>query len=562
MLMIRPLFAMVNRLLGRSQALFGGLRQATDASVTLITAISIIPTLFGLGFCIDYARAEMLQSRIDAVADAAALTATDDLYIRQPWTTCSEPCSGNGAYDAAMQIFTTQVKDYADFTFNAATQLSITETTTGALNLGRTVRVGWIGQSLNMFSGILGMQTLSISGVSTASATEAPNMNFFLVMDKSPSMLLPTTSTGITETEGAASDGCAFACHQQFPGANYIKDVNGKTVFIDQNFYNTSGTGSGVYYLIDSSNNLYTSTGTAMGTVTNVSSATPMVVTYQYATGTTKSHGVTTTTYANATINGFYADGYWLTHNYTSVYPSGSPIDLRVNDETLAAQQLIPYAVSQEAVNSVEYQIQFFTYDWTHPSGTSPVTQWTTMNDVKNLSSSSVPNLDAQDWWISNNTYSSTSTNGDAATETNNMLTSMAGIMPAPGDGSSPTSPQEVMLIITDGVSDEIIGGSRTNREFNATDIAECNYITQTLHIKIAILYTLYDTAVISNDPSGWSQTNTEPYLPNVLPALQKCASTANDGSPLVYTVQSNQSIATALQSLFQLTIANSHLIG
>ena len=550
---MRKIPLLLNRLFARARPLLGALGRNKDANVTLISAMSLIPTLFGLGFCIDYARAEMLQSRINAVADAAALAATDDLFLQKDWATVAKP--------AAYNIFTTQVTDYQDFTYNPSTQLVINGNQTGVLNLGRTVYVGWAGQSLNMFSGILGAASLSISGSSTASATEAPNMNFFLVLDKSPSMLLPTTTTGIAAVQSAASDKCAFACHQQSPGTNYIKDVNGKFVFIDQNFYTTGNTNTGVYYLLDSSNNVYNSAGVLMGPG-KITLTANQVTTFQYTTttSTTKNGKTTTTTNANNYINGYYADGYWLTHNYTSVYPSGTKIDLRVSDETAAAQALIPYAVTQETANKVAYQIQYFTYDWTHPSASSPVTQYGSMTDVKSLSNSSVPNLDNQDWWISNSTYnSSCCSQGDAVTETANMLTSMNAVMPTPGTGNSSTDAQEVMMLITDGVTDEMVGGGRTNREFNATDIAACNAI-KARQIKIAILYTVYAPEVIAND--GWSVSNVTPYLPKVLTALQTCASPANDGSPMVYSVTSNQSIASALQSLFQLAITNSHLIG
>jgi hypothetical protein len=58
--------------------------------------------------------------------------------------------------------------------------------------------VQWRGSSTNLFSGILGVATLPIGGSSTAYASFFPNINFYLVMDKSPSMLLPSTSAGIT----------------------------------------------------------------------------------------------------------------------------------------------------------------------------------------------------------------------------------------------------------------------------------------------------------------------------------------------------------------------------
>ena len=46
-----------------------------------------------------------------------------------------------------------------------------------------------------------------------------------------------------------------------------------------------------------------------------------------------------------------------------------------------------------------------------------------------------------------------------------------------------------------------------------------------------------------------------------MLPALQKCASAARDGTPLVYTVSTDQSISDALTALFALTIQSAHLV-
>ena len=171
-----------------------------------------------------------------------------------------------------------------------------------------------------------------------------------------------------------------------------------------------------------------------------------------------------------------------------------------------------------------------------------------------------MPALDSNvDWWYVNSQPTSSTNINDQATETYNMLNSMNSAIPTPGTGLTAASPQEVLLLITDGVTDENTGSGRVNREYSATDIGVCTKI-KNRGIKIAILYTAYSSAVLVGD--SWSQSNVAPYLPNVLPALQSCASTANDGSPLVYTVQSDQSISAALQTLFQLTIANSHLIG
>jgi len=516
-------------------ALFRRLMREREGNVIMITALALIPTLFALGLSIDYARAMMLKTQMNSAADAAALAAVDSLFIQQTSTVASA---------AAKQIFTAQIATNTGVTFDPATDVTITIDNSGGLNLGRTVVVKFRAQSHNLFGGILGQNTMLVSGSSTAYATQAPNINFFLVMDKSPSMLLPATSAGLDAIRTAT--GCAFACHAQFPrtdGIN-VRDTLSRDIFLNANFYSSGTTGYNTWYRIDGSKILYTSAGVKMGTNASLSGST---LTYKDLSN------------KNASITGYYADGYWLTHNYTSIYTTASPITLRVGEETQAAKDLIPYAQAQASRNNVTYKLQFFSFDWTHTGKSSPVTQHSTMTNVTSLTSANVPDLDGtQDWWYSNNSPTSSLNIGDKATEFNSMLSSMNSAMPLPGDGSTAASPQEVMLIVTDGVVDENIGGSRRNRELSSTDLASCTTI-KNRGIKIAILYTQYLPEALTGD--SWSQTNVAPYLPSVLPALQSCASTGGNGSPLVYTVSADQNISTALSALFALTVQSARLI-
>jgi Flp pilus assembly protein TadG len=516
-------------------ARFGALAEDRSGNVLVTMALALVPLTFTLGFGIDYARASMIQTQMNAAADAAALAATDALFIQQ---------TSDVALAAAKQVFTAQVATLKGMTFNAATDLKVTLGDSGGLNLGRTVTVTYKAKSSNIFANVLGSPTLAIVGSATAFATQAPNINFFLVMDKSPSMLLPATTAGLAAIRGKTN--CAFACHAQFPRSDgiYVRDALSRDVFLNANYYTTNATGYKTFYLIDNAKNLYTSANVKIGTAVSVSSST-----LSYKDLANK----------NATITGYYADGYWLTHNYTTLYPTESAIPLRVGEETAAARALIPYAQSQAARNKVTYQIQFHSFDWTHSGTSSPVVKYGTMTDVNSLDSTAVPDLDGtQDWWYTNGNPTSTQNIADQATEFNKMLLSMNAAIPSPGDGTSPTSPQEVLMIITDGVVDESMSGSRRNRELSATHLANCTAI-KNRGIKIAILYTQYLPEALIGD--SWSQSNVAPYLPNVLPALKSCASTGSDGTPLVYTVSSDGSISNALSALFALTVQSARLL-
>jgi Flp pilus assembly protein TadG len=488
-------------------------------NVLALTAFALIPLLFALSFGIDYARAMKLQTRMNAAADAAALTVVSTPMMQQTTAT---------AQAAAKATFVAQVTGLAGLTFNASNDLTITVTTSGSLNNGRTVTVTWRGQSANVFSPFLKTANLPISGGATAAAVRAPNINFYVALDVSPSMLLPSTSAGLTAIRAATAtsyntNGCDFACHTQNPHSDniYVRNTAGLDIWLD-----SSGKAWAVNRI--QSNNVYANNSS--GQEVN----------------------------AGAVSSGQYADGYWLTRNYASLYGGSTTIPLRIDEEQAAAQNLIPVAVASANSNNVTYKMQFFKYDWTHAAAASPVTTINTMTNVNSLSSYTVPDFYAsQDNWYRNNCPTSSLCISDMGTETANMLTAMNTTMPAPGDGSTAASPQEVLFVITDGVSDETYSSTRWNREFNPTDLTACTTI-KNRGIRIAILYTKYLPEALTGD--SWSQSNVAPYLTNVAPALQSCASTQSGGSPLYYEVTTDQSISDALAALFRLTVQTAHL--
>lgn len=509
--MIRPLVRRLLRPLVKDR----------NGSVYLIVGMSLIPMTLALGIGIDYSRAMRLQTKLNAIADAAALTGVSSSMMAH---------SATEAHDAAVSMFNAQSSGLSGLVYDSGTGLTVTVATSGALNSGRTVTVTYKAKSTNSFAGILGSPTLPINGSATATASRAPNINFFLALDTSPSMLLPSTSAGLTAIRSATTNshnanGCAFACHTQTPHNDgiWIQNAAGKDMWLASNnqAWPVESISNGRVYSKDKNGN---------------------------------------TIDVGATTSGHYADGYWLTRNYASLYGSQTSIPLRIDEEQTAAQNLIPFAMTSSASNKVTYKLQIFTYDWTHPGKSSPISTITSpMQDVNNLANYTVPNFyGVQDYWYKNNCPTSSLCNNDSGTEFYNTLTSMNQIMPNPGDGSSTSSPVEVMFLVTDGMSDETLGGSRRNRELSSTDIAACTAI-KNRGIRIAILYTEYLPESLAGD--SWSQTNVAPYLPNVAPALQQCASTAADGTPLFFQVTTDQNISDALTQLFALVVQSSHLI-
>jgi Flp pilus assembly protein TadG len=524
-------------------ALARDLARDRGGNVLLIVAGVIAVLCFALGFGIDYSRAMKLQTKLNAAADAAALAAVNSVMMQSSCTSTDCP----SAKTAAINMFTQQISGLSGLVFNAATDLTVTVSPSGSLNNGRNATVTWRAKSQNIFATILGATQLQISGQAQANATKAPYMNFYVMFDTSPSMLLPATSAGLSAIMAATASkanppyGCAFACHAMMPHNDSIYvQKNGLDIYLNANYYTSGATGYQTAYQVSSSST------TVLDMNGNTMSG------YSFSGGTLKQSGTA--------VSGYYADGYWLTHNYPSVYSGQSAITLRIDEERNAAQALIPYAQQMASSNQVTYNMQMFGFNWTHTGATSPVTALTSsMTNVNSLSTSSVPDLyAAQDWWYSNSKPTSSTNINDMGTEFTNMLATMYSTMPTPGDGTTAANPQEVMFLVTDGVADEgITAIGRWHRELNAVDLAQCTLI-KNKGIKIAILYTQYLPDSLTGD--SWSQSNVAPYLANVSPTLQSCASVGTDGSPLFYTVTTNQSISDALVSLFALTVQQAHL--
>ena len=173
----------------------------------------VAPVLvFGGGAAIDYGRAAQIHTKLNAAADAAALAALTPAMLQQSTTV---------AQDAAVNMFNGLTENIPGLTANA-TQVTVS-VTVGATALTRNVEVSYSSSVNTIFAQVLHVNALQVAGVSEASAQAPPNIDFYVLLDNSPSMALPATADGITQMEGLTTNetkaqgqagGCAFACHQ------------------------------------------------------------------------------------------------------------------------------------------------------------------------------------------------------------------------------------------------------------------------------------------------------------------------------------------------------------
>ena len=86
--------------------------------------------------------------------------------------------------------------------------------------LNRTTTVTYTATSQNTFPSILNKSTWPLNGSSQASSSVLPNIDFYLLLDNSPSMAIAATTAGINTMVANTPDQCAFACHESDTSPN------------------------------------------------------------------------------------------------------------------------------------------------------------------------------------------------------------------------------------------------------------------------------------------------------------------------------------------------------
>jgi hypothetical protein len=74
-----------------------------------------------------------------------------------------------------------------------------------------------------MFLGVIGRNTITVTGKSTATTTMPLYIDFYLLLDNSPSMGVGATPADVSTMVNNTADKCAFACHDLNDNNNYYK---------------------------------------------------------------------------------------------------------------------------------------------------------------------------------------------------------------------------------------------------------------------------------------------------------------------------------------------------
>jgi Flp pilus assembly protein TadG len=480
------------------------LQRNQRGNITILFALSFPVMLLAIGISIDFGRAAAVRTQLNTAADAAALAALTPAMLQQ---------SASVAQAAAINMFNAQVSGITGLVAGD-TSVSATITNPASNPVVRQITVTYAAQSQNFFGAIEPSSTFQLGGTSTAQASIPPNINFYLLLDNSPSMSLPATTAGVSSMQSLTSQqesgGCAFACHQ-------ASTNNGDTV--GNPCYNGS-------------------------TYSNPTLANPPPSTQSGNSYCNTSKGLTQIdNYALANRNNIPLRLDSLTSAVTTLTNLASTTASSGQFATPPKYQFAAYSTNTLwNLTSSNNQLMALTSNYvsgwtTAAAGFGPMEMYDNNDSCANSACSSI----------------NSSGSGDADTNYDTALSSINSVMPNPGNGTNlpGDKPREVLFFVTDGVEDEN-NPNRIIQQINgaASSTNYCNTI-KARGIQIAILYTEYLPVTVNS----FYDQYVEPIQPNLGTALQACASPG-----LYYDAALDADLGSALSALFQAVVQSATL--
>ena len=177
-------------------------RTDTRGNVAMIFTVAIIPVLGFVGAAVDYSIAARTRTKIEAALDTAVLMATSKTETTYSAAT---------AQADAIAMFNAQLSTFGVTTTTPS--ITVTDTPTGRSATGTASSV-----VPTTFMKIMGFNSLTVSGSSTAQVGLPTYVDFYLLLDNTPSMGVAATPADVTTMVNATQSqgGCAFACHNTY----------------------------------------------------------------------------------------------------------------------------------------------------------------------------------------------------------------------------------------------------------------------------------------------------------------------------------------------------------
>ena len=188
--------------------LLGRLLKDQRGGVAPMFALALIPLAAAVGSGVDYAIAAKVRTQLLAAADAASIGSVSKTSVA---LAAAATMTGDGA------IPTAEADAAKIFNAHAGTPTTYTlgNVTTKVVKSGTSVSsvVEFSAQVPTHFMGLFGYKTVPVHGTSTAANSLPTFIDFYLLLDNTPSMGVAATPADVSTMVANTSDKCAFACH-------------------------------------------------------------------------------------------------------------------------------------------------------------------------------------------------------------------------------------------------------------------------------------------------------------------------------------------------------------
>jgi Flp pilus assembly protein TadG len=545
-------------------SLLNRFRRDQRGNIAVIFAIACVPLISAVGCAIDYSEATRVKAKLQSAADAAAVASISQQS--NGWLAAST-MTGNGevtvAETDATNIFNGNINGVNNslFTLNTgATKATVTKT---GPNLTSTVTF-----SANVpvtFMKVVGYTQLTVTGTSSASSSLPLYLDFYLMLDLSGSMGLPSTNDEQTRLTAINPDdfsvypkGCVFACHFQSSGScsdpaqNQTTNVNGNaySAYPTNNYclgYLISRVSQSGYAALLQTTTKYPMKGQQLqpAYLANANSNLTPGAPNSLLTGNTKSQPNSLTPVTSCPTPGtdaciqLRADAVGTALNATLAANGVSGLFETANNSTIVANQfrigLYPFIQ-----NLITYVGQTSTIN-ASPT-TSGTINYAAANLATLLDTGNSPNVGL----------------GSGGTHFENAFPTMNTTITAVGDGSTITSRKPFVFLVTDGSQNfQTCCGFSGSNSATVMPTGASSYCQPLKNrgITIAVLYIPYEpiqnpTTIFSNE-DGVANAN----IPNISPSLQACAS-----PNFFFTATAPSDIAAALSAMFSQALQTAHI--
>jgi Flp pilus assembly protein TadG len=575
-----------------SSGLMNRFRRDQRGNIAVIFGIACLPILSAVGCGVDYSEASRMRAKLQSAADAAAVASISQ--NSQGWLAASQ-MSGNGtvatAQTDAMNIFLGNINNVYNpgnpnpganlFTLN--TPPTATVVTKTGVNLTSTVTFNATVPTI--FMSVFGFKSLTVAGSSSASSSLPMYLDFYVMLDVSGSMGLPSTNAEQTRLAAVNPDnfnvypnGCTFACHFQALGScnnPKIGETTNAGVLPAYSAYPTSNLGP--------STSTTTKAGYCLGyLISRVSQSGYQALLNSAVTSTTKTQfpmkngqvippamlaaGVTSSlTGPNALVTGNSASQSNSLTAVTSCPTEGTDacIQLRADavgtalNATVATQGVDGLFATANKSGVVANQFRIGLYPFiedlitysslTSSIGSGSAIQTAAQNLATLLDTGNSPNVGL----------------GSGGTHFENAFPQMNAIIPplsggAVGNGSSPTSTKPFVFLLTDGAQNFQtccgFSGSNSATVMASGTSSPCQAL-KSRGITVAVLYIPYEPiqnpTTIYNNEDNVANAN----IANIPPSLTSCAS-----PNFFFSATSTSQIAAALAAMFNQALVTAHL--